>query len=82
MPTKPNEVECFLLAACRTNGNIGLAERLMKYLYELDPGVDSNYATDSTKRRWDLVQLRLTVTFMNSWLVINLTSTQSIYILP
>ncbi|KAK9939151.1 hypothetical protein M0R45_015858 [Rubus argutus] len=39
MPMKPNEVVLgSLLAACRTSGNISLAERLMKYLFELDPG--------------------------------------------
>ncbi|KAM1149802.1 hypothetical protein ACFX15_029461 [Malus domestica] len=44
MPMKPNEVVLgSLLAACRTIGNISLAERLMKYLYEVDPSVDSNY---------------------------------------
>ncbi|VVA26526.1 PREDICTED: pentatricopeptide repeat-containing [Prunus dulcis] len=106
MPMKPNEVVVgSLLAACRTNGNISLAERLMKYLYELDPGVDSNYVLLSNicaaDGRWDgsskvrknmkalriqkmpgLVQLRLTVTFMNLWPVINLMSTLSIYIQP
>ncbi|KAI5316369.1 hypothetical protein L3X38_036076 [Prunus dulcis] len=58
MPMKPNEVVVgSLLAACRTNGNISLAERLMKYLYELDPGVDSNYVLLSNicaaDGRWD-----------------------------
>ncbi|CAB4316184.1 unnamed protein product [Prunus armeniaca] len=58
MPMKPNEVGAgSLLAACRTNGNISLAERLMKYLYELDPGVDSNYVllsnTYAADGRWD-----------------------------
>ncbi|KAH9659580.1 pentatricopeptide repeat-containing protein [Citrus sinensis] len=44
MPMKPNEVVLgSLLAACRTKGDIILAERLMKYLVDLDPGVDSNY---------------------------------------
>ncbi|CAJ1956208.1 unnamed protein product [Sphenostylis stenocarpa] len=44
MPMKPNEVVLgSLLAACRTQGNIGLAENVMKYLIELDPGKDSNY---------------------------------------
>ncbi|KAK7371201.1 hypothetical protein VNO78_36769 [Psophocarpus tetragonolobus] len=44
MPVKPNEVVLgSLLAACRTQGNIGLAENLMNYLFELDPGGDSNY---------------------------------------
>ncbi|PON51812.1 Tetratricopeptide-like helical domain containing protein [Parasponia andersonii] len=44
MPMKPNEVVLgSLLAACRTHGDVTLAERLMKYLFELDPGGDSNY---------------------------------------
>lgn len=44
MPIKPNEVVVgSLLAACRTHGDVALAERLMKYLFELDPGGDSNY---------------------------------------
>lgn len=44
MPMKPNEVVLgSLLAACRTHGDVTLAERLMKYLYELDPGGDSGY---------------------------------------
>lgn len=44
MPMKPNEVVLgSLLAACRTLGNVRLAERLMNYLSELDPGGDSNY---------------------------------------
>lgn len=44
MPMKPNEVVLgSLLAACRTKGEIGLAEKVMKYLVELDPGGDSNY---------------------------------------
>lgn len=44
MPMKPNEVVLgSLLAACRTRGDVSLAERLMKYLSELDPGGDSGY---------------------------------------
>ncbi|KAJ7981229.1 Pentatricopeptide repeat [Quillaja saponaria] len=44
MPMKPNEVVLgSLLAACRSQADVGLAERLMNYLVELDPGVDSNY---------------------------------------
>ncbi|KAK7858700.1 pentatricopeptide repeat-containing protein [Quercus suber] len=44
MPMKPNEVVLgSLLAACRTHGNVSLAERLMNYLSELDPSGDSNY---------------------------------------
>jgi pentatricopeptide repeat protein len=58
MPMKPNEVVLgSLLAACRTSGNISLAERLMKYLFELDPGVDSNYVLlaniYAADGRWD-----------------------------
>lgn len=44
MPMKPNEVVLgSLLAACRSQGDVTLAERLMKYLVDLDPGADSNY---------------------------------------
>ncbi|XP_050210195.1 pentatricopeptide repeat-containing protein At1g05750, chloroplastic isoform X2 [Mercurialis annua] len=44
MTVKPNEIVLgSLLAACSTSGDIGLAERLMKYLDDLGPGVDSNY---------------------------------------
>ncbi|KAI7990929.1 Pentatricopeptide repeat-containing protein [Camellia lanceoleosa] len=44
MPMKPNEVVLgSLLAACRTHGNVNLAERLMNHLLELDPSSDSNY---------------------------------------
>ncbi|KAB5520142.1 hypothetical protein DKX38_024461 [Salix brachista] len=44
MPMKPNEVVVgSLLAACRTRGDVELAERLMNYLVHLDPGADSNY---------------------------------------
>ncbi|XP_028808303.1 pentatricopeptide repeat-containing protein At1g05750, chloroplastic [Neltuma alba] len=44
MPMKPNEVVLgSLLAACRTQGNVHLAEKVMNYLVELDPGGDSNY---------------------------------------
>ncbi|KAI4322472.1 hypothetical protein L6164_022164 [Bauhinia variegata] len=44
MPLKPNEVVLgSLLAACRTQGDITLAENLMNYIVELDPGGDSNY---------------------------------------
>ncbi|KAB2606423.1 pentatricopeptide repeat-containing protein [Pyrus ussuriensis x Pyrus communis] len=58
MPMKPNEVVLgSLLAACRTIGNISLAERLMKYLSEVDPGVDSNYVLlaniYAAAGRWD-----------------------------
>ena len=41
---KPNEVVLgSLLAACRTHGDVGLAERVMKYLFEMDPNSASNY---------------------------------------
>ncbi|GMP99115.1 hypothetical protein CsSME_00046726 [Camellia sinensis var. sinensis] len=44
MPMKPNEfVLGSLLAACRTHGNVNLAERLMNHLLQLDPSSDSNY---------------------------------------
>lgn len=44
MPMKPNEVVLgSLLAACRTHGDVSLAERLMKHLSKLDPGGNSNY---------------------------------------
>ncbi|GAV87369.1 PPR domain-containing protein/PPR_1 domain-containing protein/PPR_2 domain-containing protein [Cephalotus follicularis] len=44
MPMMPNAVVVgSLLAACRTRGDINFAERLMKYLVELDPSIDSNY---------------------------------------
>ncbi|KAL7154146.1 hypothetical protein ABFS83_04G215700 [Erythranthe nasuta] len=44
MPMKPNEVVVgSLLAACRNFDDVGLAERLMKYIYDLDPSGDFNY---------------------------------------
>jgi pentatricopeptide repeat protein len=44
MPMKPNEVVLgSLLAACRTKGDVELAEKAMKYLVELYPKGDSNY---------------------------------------
>ncbi|KAL6537865.1 hypothetical protein OROHE_012152 [Orobanche hederae] len=44
MPMKPNEVIIVsLLAGCRDCKDIYLAERLMKYIYDLDPSGDSNY---------------------------------------
>ncbi|KAL2507416.1 Pentatricopeptide repeat-containing protein [Forsythia ovata] len=44
MPMRPNAVVVgSLLAACRTRGDINLAERLMNYVYDLDPSGDSNY---------------------------------------
>lgn len=58
MPMKPNEVVLgSLLAACRTHGDVGLAERIMKYLLKVDPGTDSNYVLLSNiyaaVGRWD-----------------------------
>ncbi|PKI50844.1 hypothetical protein CRG98_028751 [Punica granatum] len=44
MPVKPNEVILgSLLAACRTHEDVNLAEKLMKYLVDVDPDSDSNY---------------------------------------
>ncbi|KAG5566489.1 hypothetical protein RHGRI_002147 [Rhododendron griersonianum] len=44
MPMRPNEVVLgSLLAACRTHGDVNLAERLTNYLLVLDPNSDSNY---------------------------------------
>lgn len=44
MPMMPNEVVLgSLLAACRTQGDVELAEKVMKYQVELYPGGDSNY---------------------------------------
>lgn len=44
MPMKPNEVVLgSLLAACRTHGDVRLAERLMKHIFKLDSVGDSNY---------------------------------------
>ncbi|KAL3616059.1 hypothetical protein CASFOL_040353 [Castilleja foliolosa] len=44
MPMKPNEVVIgSLLAACRDCKDIDLAERLTKYIYDLDPIGDFNY---------------------------------------
>ncbi|KAL0389949.1 UNVERIFIED_CONTAM: Pentatricopeptide repeat-containing protein, chloroplastic [Sesamum calycinum] len=44
MPMKPNEVVLgSLLAACRTCEDVDLAERLMNYIYDLDPNGDFNY---------------------------------------
>lgn len=43
MPMKPNEIVLgSLLAACSAKGALTLAERIMDYIYELDPGGDSN----------------------------------------
>ncbi|KAL5081965.1 hypothetical protein RYX36_010386 [Vicia faba] len=58
MPMKPNEVVLgSLLAACRTLGDVELAEKVMKYLVELYPGGDSNYVLLSniyaTVGKWD-----------------------------
>ncbi|CAO2823272.1 unnamed protein product [Amaranthus hypochondriacus] len=44
MPMKPNEVVLgSLLAACRNCSDIGLAEMVVNFLVDLDPGCDSNY---------------------------------------
>ncbi|XP_042448319.1 pentatricopeptide repeat-containing protein At1g05750, chloroplastic-like [Zingiber officinale] len=44
MPFQPNEVIfCSLLGACRVYGHIELAERVTKYMLQLDPECDSNY---------------------------------------
>ncbi|KAJ8568342.1 hypothetical protein K7X08_027875 [Anisodus acutangulus] len=44
MPVKPNEVILgSILAACRNLSDVKLAERLMRYIYELDPDGDSNH---------------------------------------
>uniref|UniRef100_A0ACD5ZEC5 Uncharacterized protein n=1 Tax=Avena sativa TaxID=4498 RepID=A0ACD5ZEC5_AVESA len=44
MPMRPNEVVLgALLAGCRMHGDVDMAERLMQYLLEQDPGGDSNY---------------------------------------
>lgn len=44
MPVKPNEVILgSILAACRNHSDVRLAERLMHYIYELDPDGDSNH---------------------------------------
>ncbi|XP_077224489.1 tetratricopeptide repeat (TPR)-like superfamily protein [Tasmannia lanceolata] len=58
MSMKPNEVVLgSLLAACRIHGDVGLAERLMGYLVELEPDCDSNYVLLSNiyaaVGRWD-----------------------------
>ncbi|XP_043694411.1 pentatricopeptide repeat-containing protein At1g05750, chloroplastic [Telopea speciosissima] len=58
MPMKPNEVVLgSLLAACRTHGDVNLAERLTDYLVELEPDCDSNYVLLSNiyaaVGRWD-----------------------------
>ncbi|OIT30182.1 pentatricopeptide repeat-containing protein, chloroplastic [Nicotiana attenuata] len=44
MHVKPNEVVLgSILAACRNLKDVRLAERLMHYIYKLDPGGDSNH---------------------------------------
>ncbi|KAG6470022.1 hypothetical protein ZIOFF_070982 [Zingiber officinale] len=44
MPFQPNEVIfSSLLGACRVYGHIELAERVTKYMLQLDPECDSNY---------------------------------------
>ncbi|KAJ8750309.1 hypothetical protein K2173_014224 [Erythroxylum novogranatense] len=59
MPMKPNEVVLgSLLAACRTHGDVDMAERLMNNLVDLDPSVDSNYVLLSNMYaamgKWDV----------------------------
>lgn len=54
----PNEVVLgSLLAACRMHGNVGLAEKLMGYLVEMEPDTDSNFVLLSniyaSVGRWD-----------------------------
>lgn len=58
MPMRPNEIVLgSLLAACRTRGDIALAERLMGYLAELQKKSDFNYVLLSniyaSFGRWD-----------------------------
>lgn len=58
MPMKPNEVVLgSLLAACRTHGNISLAERVVKHLVELNFENDSSYVLlanmYASVGRWD-----------------------------
>lgn len=58
MSVKPNEVVMSsLLAACRTNGNVNLAEKLMKYIVDCDPDDDSSYVLlanmYAANGRWD-----------------------------
>ncbi|KAF5191660.1 Pentatricopeptide repeat-containing protein [Thalictrum thalictroides] len=58
MPMKHNEVILgSLLASCRTHGNISLAERLTRYLFDSELSSDSNYVTLSNMYaavgRWD-----------------------------
>lgn len=58
MPIEPNEVILgSLLAACRVHGDVKLAERLVGYLFELEPGTDSSYVLLSNiyaaAGRWD-----------------------------
>ncbi|KAK3155397.1 hypothetical protein QOZ80_2BG0202780 [Eleusine coracana subsp. coracana] len=44
MPMRPNEVVLgALLAGCRTQGDVDMAEQLMQHLLEVDPGGDANY---------------------------------------
>ncbi|CAO2841257.1 unnamed protein product [Amaranthus hypochondriacus] len=44
MPMKPNEIALrSLLAACRNCSDIGLAQMVVNFLVDLDPGCDSNY---------------------------------------
>ncbi|KAK1273354.1 Pentatricopeptide repeat-containing protein [Acorus gramineus] len=60
MPMEPNEVVIgSLLSACRVHGYVGLAERSMGQLAELEPGCDANYVLLSNAYaavgRWDSV---------------------------
>lgn len=44
MPMKPNEIILgSLLTACRTHGDVNLAESVLKHLVALKPNTDSNY---------------------------------------
>ncbi|XP_072953664.1 pentatricopeptide repeat-containing protein At1g05750, chloroplastic [Typha angustifolia] len=44
MPMRPNEVILgSLLSASRMHGDVKLAEKLMRYVVELEPDIDSNY---------------------------------------
>ncbi|XXG70865.1 hypothetical protein AAC387_Pa07g0251 [Persea americana] len=58
MPMRPNEVVLgSLLAACRSRGDVALAERVMSYIAELKRDTDSNYVLLSNiyaaVGRWD-----------------------------
>ncbi|KAK3159220.1 hypothetical protein QOZ80_2AG0147350 [Eleusine coracana subsp. coracana] len=58
MPMRPNEVVLgALLAGCRTQGDVDMAEQLMQHLLEVDPGGDASYVLLSNiyaaVRKWD-----------------------------